>query len=113
MPSRQLSEETNMKCPFCKKNTLEVYQDEMEEDGIPFEAFRCISCKEEFLDMKQLDALADQYKRIRKAKEVTFSQWGNSIAVRIPHEIAHELHIKSGKHGLITKDKEGIKILVH
>ena len=85
----------------------------MEEDGIPFEAFRCISCKEEFLDMKQLDALADQYKRIRKAKEVTFSQWGNSIAVRIPHEIAHELHIKSGKHGLITKDKEGIKILVH
>ncbi len=91
---------------------MKPIEDFMEPEHIPYESFQCPKCKEEILSMPQLNKLADRYKRLRKAKEITFSQWGNSIAVRIPHEIARDLHIKSGKQGLITKDKEGIKILV-
>ncbi len=101
-----------MKCPTCQKGIMKRIESVMSPEKVPYEAFRCPKCGEEILTMPQLKKLADRYKRLRKAKEVTFSQWGNSLAVRIPHEIADELKIKSGKQGLIIKDKEGIKILV-
>lgn len=48
--------------------------------------------------MKQLKLLANKYRKLRKAKGVIFSKWGNSLAVRIPSEIAEEYKIKAGKH---------------
>lgn len=86
-------------------------KDVIAQDGIEFEAYRCSKCGEEIMTMKQLKILAGKYRTLRKAKEVTFSKWGNSIAVRIPNEIVEEYHLNAGKHGLLTKDKEGIKII--
>lgn len=83
----------------------------IEEDNIEFEALKCSSCGEEIATMAQLKDLAKKYKKFRKAKEVTFAKWGNSIAVRIPTKIAEEFNITSGKQGIIIKDKEGIKII--
>lgn len=100
-----------MKCPFCNKGTMEVIKDIMEQDSIEFEAYRCPHCREEVMDMQQLKSLATKYRKLKKAKEVTFAKWGNSIAVRIPHEIVSEYRITSGKQGIITKEKEGIKII--
>ncbi|HLC75079.1 MAG TPA: hypothetical protein VJH88_04465 [Candidatus Nanoarchaeia archaeon] len=99
-----------MKCPICK-GTMEKVKDIIEQDGVEFEALKCTSCGEELLDMAQLKSLASKYRSLRKAKDVTFAQWGNSIAVRIPRDIAEEFHIVSGKQGLLKKEKDGIKIV--
>ncbi|MEK6826572.1 MAG: AbrB/MazE/SpoVT family DNA-binding domain-containing protein [Nanoarchaeota archaeon] len=90
---------------------MKKVKDKIEQDGVEFEAFKCGSCGEEIMNMKQLKLLAQKYRKLRQAKEITFSKWGNSIAVRIPTEIVNEYRIKSGKQGILTKDKEGIRII--
>ena len=99
-----------MKCPICK-GTMKSVHDAIEEDNIAFQAYKCTSCGEELMDMNQLKALAGRYRKLRKAKEITFAKWGNSIAIRIPRSIAAAFGIIEGKQGLIMKEKEGIKIL--
>ena len=83
----------------------------MEQDEIEFEAYKCSSCGEEIVDMAQLKVLAKKYRELRKAKEVTFAKWGNSIAIRIPRNIVKEYNIKSGKSAILTTDNKGIKII--
>ena len=100
-----------MKCPNCNKENMIKYKDEIKQDGVAFEAYKCQSCGEEIMDMKQLKLLADKYRKLRKAKEVTFAKWGNSIAIRIPRDIALEYNIKSGKQGLLIGEDGGIKII--
>lgn len=100
-----------MKCPKCKKEAMEKIKDTIEQDGVEFEAYKCKSCGEEIIDMKQLEVLARKYRKLRKAKEVTFAKWGNSIALRIPSEIVAEYNITSGKQAILTTDKKGIKII--
>lgn len=99
-----------MKCPICN-GKMKKAKDNMEQDNIEFEAFKCGKCGEELMDMKQLKSLANKYRKLRHAKEITFAKWGNSIAIRIPSEIVEEYHIVSGRNGIITTDKEGIKII--
>ena len=86
-------------------------KDIMEQDGIEFEAYKCSECGEGIMTMKQLKVLAGKYRRLRNAKEITFAKWGNSIAVRIPSDIARKYNISAGKHATLTKDKEGIRII--
>ena len=100
-----------MKCPVCNKGEMKKIRDVIKQDGIEFEAFRCKFCGEEIMDMKQLKVLAHKYRKLRHAKEITFAKWGNSIAVRIPSDIVKEYHIKPGKQGILTKDRDGIKII--
>ncbi|MBI2110027.1 hypothetical protein HYT58_02545 [Candidatus Woesearchaeota archaeon] len=102
-----------MKCPTCNKGKMERVIDKIKKDNINFEAFKCNSCGEEIMDMKQLKVLSNKYRKLRESREITFSRWGNSIAVRIPGEIIKEYNITSGIHGLLTTDKEGIKIIPH
>ncbi len=90
---------------------MKIKKGTIPEDGIPYEFYQCNLCGEEILNMKQLQALAQTYRKLRKAKEVSFAQWGNSIAIRIPAEIAQEYHITPGKKGIMTKNKEGIQII--
>lgn len=100
-----------MKCPICNKGEMIKVNDSIKQDSIEFEAFRCANCGEEILNMAQLKSLANKYRKLRKAKEIIFSKWGNSIAVRIPSDIVKEYHITSGKHGILTNDKDGLKII--
>ena len=100
-----------MKCSVCQKGSIKKIKDIIEQDGIGFEAYKCLNCGEEILTMKQLKALAGKYRKLRQAKDITFAKWGNSIAVRIPSDIVDEYNISAGKHGTMTKDKEGIKII--
>ncbi|HLC62916.1 MAG TPA: hypothetical protein VJJ21_01210 [Candidatus Nanoarchaeia archaeon] len=90
---------------------MEKVKDKIDGDGIEFEALKCSSCGEEIMNMAQLKNLAGKYRRLRKSKEVTFTKWGNSIAVRIPQEITKEFNITSGVHGILTAEKESIKII--
>ncbi len=98
-------------CPTCKNGKMEKVKDKIDGDGIEFEALKCSSCGEEIMNMAQLKNLAGKYRRLRKSKEVTFTKWGNSIAVRIPQEITKEFNITSGVHGILTAEKESIKII--
>lgn len=83
-----------------------------EMDGVSYGFFKCDRCGEEILDMPQLKSLARKYRELRKAKDVTFSQWGNSLAVRIPKEIADDLGLADGKQGMLMKDRKGLRIIV-
>ncbi len=100
-----------MKCPICNQGKMEKIKDVIKQDGIEFEAFKCPSCGEEVVNMNQLKTLAAKYRKLKNAKEVTFAKWGNSIAIRIPSKVAKEYKLTSGKHGILTEDKEGIKII--
>lgn len=100
-----------MKCPICQKGEMKKIKEIIKQDKIEFEAFKCSICNEELMNMKQLKSLANKYRQLRKAKEITFAKWGNSIAVRIPNEIVEEYKITSGKQGILIKNKEGIKII--
>lgn len=100
-----------MKCPTCNKGEMENIKDIIKQDGIEFEAFRCKLCGEEVMNMKQLKNLSQEYRKLKQAKEITFAKWGNSLAVRIPNDIVNEYHLKSGKKGILTKDKYGIKLI--
>ena len=99
------------KCPLCNGKMI-LIKDIIKEDSVEFEAYKCSACGEELMDMHQLKGIASKYRELRKAKDITFAKWGNSIAVRIPMEIVQQLKIKHGAHGLITSEGEGIKIRV-
>lgn len=99
-----------MKCPICQKGLMKKKKDSIEQDGMEFEAYKCLECGEEIMTMKQLKVLANKYRKLRDAKDITFARWGNSIAVRIPSDIAEEYNISAGKRGILIKDKKSIKI---
>lgn len=84
----------------------------LEPDGVEYDYYKCPKCKEEILDMGQLHDAAEKYTALRKAREVKFQKWGNSMAVRIPKQIADELHIVPDKTGLMVKEKKTLKIVV-
>ena len=98
-------------CPICNKGEMKKRKDIIEQDGVEFEAYQCSKCGEEIMTMDQLKVLANKYRKLRKAKDITFAKWGNSLAVRIPSEIAEEYQLSAGKHGILTKEKEGIRII--
>lgn len=90
---------------------MKLIADVTPKEKVAFEAYKCENCGEELVNMQQLKSLAQKYRELRKAKEVNFAKWGNSLAVRIPREIAGELGIKAGTPALITREKEAIKII--
>lgn len=47
---------------------MEKIKGRIKQDGIEFDAFRCKSCGEKIMNMKQLKNLADKYRELRKAK---------------------------------------------
>lgn len=100
-----------MECPICKRGKMVVATDQFREDGVAYELYRCSKCGEELLDGKQLTALAERYRALRRAKEVSFAKWGNSIAIRIPGEMVKAYGITAGRHAIITKEKEGMRII--
>ena len=90
---------------------MKKINDFIKQDSIEFKAFKCMSCGEEIVTMKQLKVLADKYRRLRNAKEITFAKWGNSIAARIPRDITNRYKITPGKRDILIKDKKSIKII--
>ncbi len=100
----------NLKCPLCS-GLMEKVEDNLEQDKVSFVAYKCTKCGEELMDMEQLKELAHKYRELRKAKEITFAKWGNSLAVRIPQDFAEGLSIKEGDRALLKRTKEGLEIV--
>lgn len=76
--------------------------------GVEYRAFKCASCGEEIMDMTQA---RDYMARAAKARRVTFSMWGQAVAVRIPQEVVRAFKIKAKETGTLVTERDGFKII--
>lgn len=97
-----------MDCVKCKLKMVEA-EDKM-SDGIPFNYHRCNKCGEELLDMRQLHELAEKYKAIRRY-QTKVSKWGESLAIRIPKELAKKYKLKANDEMQLVPDKGAIRLV--
>lgn len=76
--------------------------------GVPYQAYRCKQCGEVTFSMAQ----AEKYlKAAEKAKEVTMSKWGDSLAIRIPKAIVEACKLRENEKVKIIREKEGFKVI--
>jgi len=107
-----------MRCIICKGDTIKK-KIEYKELGVSlgnFNAEVCKKCGESYFDEKTVEEIQQKSKQIGLfglAKKAKVAEVGNSIAIRIPKEIATFLNLKKGKEVvLLPKDKHDLLIQV-
>ncbi len=91
-----------MKCVMCEGN-LEEKMTEYKEFGVSLGKFKgkvCKECGEMFFDKetaKKIQEISKEMKLFGLAKKTKVAQVGNSLAIRIPKEIASFLNLKKEK----------------
>ena len=107
-----------MKCVLCKGKTIQK-QVEYKEFGVSFGRFQadvCENCGETYFDETTAGKIQQKSKKLGLfglAKKVKVAEIGNSIAIRIPKEIAEFLNLKKGAEvTIIPKDKQDLLIEV-
>ena len=100
----------SMKCYKCK-GRMKLARGYFEEDGVGYDYYQCQRCGEEILNMAQLRRTAERYRALKKAKDILFQKWGNSIAVRIPKTFIESLGIKPNGKGLLLLEKRAMRIV--
>lgn len=106
-----------MKCVLCNGKTVgkEVAYKEFGMDIGTFNATVCTSCGETYFAEEVAEIIQQKSKELGLfglAKKVKIAEIGNSIAIRIPKEIAVFLDLEKGKDVLLMpKDKHDL--LVH
>lgn len=99
-----------MKCVTCEGKTIQKIV-EYKEYGVSlgkFKAYVCGKCGETYFDEKIAEKIQQKSKDLGLfglAKKAKVAKIGNSIAIRIPKEIAEFLKIKKG--GEVTIFPEG------
>ena len=105
-----------MKCPICEKGTLKKGNIKETMFGVylgDYPAEICNKCGESFTNEKTTRAIEEAAKKKgvwglgRKTK---ITKTGNSLAVRIPKEIADFLNLSEGKEAYIHPDKDRLII---
>jgi DNA-directed RNA polymerase subunit M/transcription elongation factor TFIIS len=96
------------KCNECR-GTMKEFKDKTPE-GVSYSYFKCSKCGEEIVNMKQLHAVAEKYRTIKKY-HVKASRWGLSLGVRIPKDLVEKYHFEDNKEVLMIPEKNGIKII--
>ncbi len=89
---------------------MEPYKGKTPE-GIPYQYYKCTNCGEEIVDMRQLHAVADTYRALKKY-HVKLSKWGLSLGLRIPKELVKKYRLKNAEEVAIIPEKAGIKIIL-
>lgn len=79
-------------------------------EGVDYRYFRCDKCNEEFLDMEQLNEVAEKY-RLMKKVHTKIGRWGLSLGVRIPKDLAKEYNLKENKEITLIPEKKSIRIV--
>lgn len=98
-----------MKCSKCGRLMVEK-KDETPE-GVSYSYYKCKHCGEEILDMKQLHAIAEKYRKI-KHYNVRITKWGVSIGIRIPKELVQKYHLTKRKEITMIPQEKAIKLIV-
>ena len=96
-----------MKCPICEKGILKKGKIKEYMFGIylgEFPAEICTKCNESFTDsetMKSIEEIAKKKGIWGLEKKTKITKTGNSLAIRIPKEIADFLKFKEGEEAYI------------
>ncbi len=105
-----------MKCIICGENTIRKTV-EHKEFGIllgKFEAEVCKKCDEPYFDEKTVEKIQNKSKELGLfglIKRAKVAEIGNSIAIRIPKDIAKFLNLKKGKEvTLMPMNEHDLKI---
>jgi hypothetical protein len=94
-----------MRCGKCKGKMVEIVGS---HGGVSYAAFKCAKCGDELMNMQQ----AKKYMKIaEEARMVTFSKWGEAIAVRIPAELVKKFGISNRERGKLIEEKDGFRII--
>ncbi|MAF36712.1 hypothetical protein CL622_06365 [archaeon] len=96
------------KCSECEGEMVE--KTKMTPDEISYHYYRCTSCGEEIVDMKQLDQVADKY-RVMKKYHATLNKWGLSLGLRIPKQLVEQYKFSEKEEVVIIPEKKGILIV--
>lgn len=105
-----------MKCPTCDKGTLENGKVKEIMFGVylgEFPAQICTKCNEAFTDektTKKIEELAKKKGLWDLGKKTKITRTGNSLAVRIPKNIADFLNLKEGSEAYIHPEKNKLVI---
>lgn len=100
-----------MKCAICKAE-MKKENVEHKEFGVSlgkFKADACPKCGEKFYDSATVDKIQQASKRaglFGLARRVKAAKIGNSIAIRIPKEIAEAVHLKPGTEVILHPEGE-------
>jgi|SRR3989344_8020779 len=105
-----------MKCPICNKGELKKGSIKEEMFGVylgEFPAQICSECGESFTNsetMKKIEESAKQKGIWGLGTKTKVTRTGNSLAIRIPKNIAKYLNLKEGKEAYIHPEKNKIII---
>ncbi|MFH0874964.1 MAG: AbrB/MazE/SpoVT family DNA-binding domain-containing protein [archaeon] len=105
-----------MKCPICEKGELKKEEKSQNMYGVnlgKFPALVCKECNESYTTedtTKQIEIAAKEKGIWGMGKKTKLIKSGNSLAIRIPKEIADYLKIKEGDEAFIHPDEKGILI---
>lgn len=107
-----------MKCIICGGKTARKSV-EYREFGVPlgnFNADVCKKCGETFFDEKTAEKIQQKSKGLGLfglAKKAKVAKIGNSIAIRIPKEIAEFLKLKKGEEvTILPQGKHGLNVQI-
>lgn len=105
-----------MKCPICGKGNLEKGKIKEIMFGVylgEFPAQICTICSESFTDEKTTKKIEERAKKKGLwglGKKTKITKTGNSLAVRIPKDIADFLNLKEGNEAYIHPEKNKLVI---
>ncbi|MBW2990657.1 AbrB/MazE/SpoVT family DNA-binding domain-containing protein [Candidatus Woesearchaeota archaeon] len=94
------------KCSQCNSNMKELKAKTPE--GITYKYYKCSKCGEEIVDMKQLHAVANKYRELKKY-HAKLTPWGKSLGLRIPSELVKKYNFK--EEVTLIPEKKGIRIV--
>lgn len=107
-----------MKCPTCEKGTLKPVMERHVLFGVDLGAYpgeKCTLCGEVFTDasvMEEIQAMAKEKGIWGLSRKTKIAKAGNSLAVRIPKDVANFLHLKEGKEAFIHPEQDKLIIEV-
>lgn len=105
-----------MKCPICEKGELKKGKIKETMFGVylgEFPADICSKCNESFTDSettRKIEDIAKQKGIWGLGRKTKITKTGNSLAVRIPREIADYLKLKNGTEAYIHPDDKKLVI---
>ena len=97
-----------MKCTKCSGKMTE--KTDTTPEGFEYKYYKCSECGEEIVTMPQLHEVAGKYRTMKKYS-AKLSKWGESIALRIPKELAKSYGLKEDEEVSLIPEKKAIRIV--
>lgn len=97
-----------MKCTKCSGKMAE--KSGATPEGVEYHYHKCVECGEEIVDMAQLHAVAEKYRKMKRYT-AKLSRWGESMGLRIPKELVKKYKLKENEELSLIPEEKAIKIM--